>query len=53
MLSEDLAKYDGQFESATNKIVDVLRSGYKSDETQVDNACRIADRVFLAVSDNR
>ena len=45
MLSEDLAKYDGQFEGATNKIIDVLRTGYKGDESRVDNACRIADRM--------
>jgi hypothetical protein len=44
MLSEDLAKYDGQFESAVNKIVDVLRSAFKGDESRVDFACRIADR---------
>lgn len=46
MLSEDLAKFDGQFEGATNKIVDVLRSAYKGDEARVDYACRIADRIL-------
>jgi hypothetical protein len=46
VLSEDLAKFDGQFESATNKIVDVLRSAYKGDETRLDYACRIADRMI-------
>ena len=46
MLSEDLAKFDGQFEGATIKIIDVLRSAYKGDEERVDYACRIADRIL-------
>jgi len=45
VLSEDLAKFDGQFESAVNKIVDVLRSAFKGDESRVDFTCRIADRI--------
>jgi V-ATPase subunit C len=45
VLSEDLAKYDGQFEAATNKVVDALRSAFKGDESRVDFACRIADRM--------
>lgn len=49
VLSEDLAKFDGQFEAATNKIVDVLRSAYKGDESRVDNACRIADRMCIFI----
>jgi hypothetical protein len=53
VLSEDLAKYDAQFEGATIKIVDVLRTGYKGDEAQVDNACRIADRKLLDMADTR
>jgi hypothetical protein len=48
VLSEDLAKYDGQFEGATGKIVDVLRNAYKGDESRVDNACRIADRKSIS-----
>ena len=46
VLSEDLAKFDGQFEGATNKIIDVLRNAFKGDETRVDYACRIADRMW-------
>lgn len=46
MLSEDLAKYDGQFEGATNKVVDVLRSAFKGDK-RVDDACRVGDRMRL------
>jgi hypothetical protein len=45
VLSEDLAKYDGQFESATNKVIDVLRSVFKGDEKRVDDACRVGDRM--------
>jgi hypothetical protein len=45
VLSEDLAKFDGQFEGYTNKIIDVLRTAFKGDESKVDNACRIADRT--------
>jgi len=45
VLSDDLAKYDGQFENSTNKIIDVLRGAYKGDENRVDNACRITDRM--------
>jgi hypothetical protein len=45
VLSEDLAKFDSQCEVATIKIIDVLRSGFKGDESRVDNACRIADRT--------
>ena len=55
VLSEDLAKYDAQFESATNKIIDVLRGAFKGDESRVDNACRIADRTYciIVLTDNR
>jgi hypothetical protein len=50
VLSEDLAKFDGQFEGAVNKIIDVLRSGFKGDESRVDFACRIADRIpYLSI----
>ena len=49
MLSEDLGKFDGQFEGATNKIVDVLRSAFKGDETRLDYSCRIADRMLFIV----
>jgi hypothetical protein len=45
VLSEDLAKFDGQFESAVNKIEEVLRSAFKGDESRVDFANRIADRT--------
>lgn len=45
MLSEDLAKFDGQFEGAVLKIVDVLRSTFKGDESRLDYACRIGDRI--------
>jgi hypothetical protein len=44
VLSEDLAKFDGQFEGAVNKIIEVLRSAFKGDESRVDFACHIADR---------
>lgn len=47
VLSEDLAKFDGQFENAVNKIVDVLRSAFKGDESRLDFTCRIADRIQL------
>jgi len=47
VLSEDLAKFDGQFEGNTNKIIDVLRTAFKGDEARVDNACRIADRISI------
>jgi hypothetical protein len=47
-LSEDLAKFDGQFEGTTNKLVDVLRSAFKGDDRRVDDACRVGDRISLA-----
>lgn len=51
MLSEELAKYDGQMENATNKIIDVLRSLFKGEEARLQNACRIADRAPKLLSD--
>jgi hypothetical protein len=48
VLSEDLAKFDGQFEGAVIKIVDVLRGAFKGDESRLDFACRIADRISSA-----
>ena len=29
--------------------MDVLRNAYKGDESRVDNACRIADRMVLCI----
>lgn len=52
MLSEDLAKFDGQFEGYTNKLIDVLRTAFKGDEARVDNACRIADRNLALNKEN-
>jgi hypothetical protein len=46
VLSEDLAKFDAQCQVAAVKIIDVLRTAFKGDEARVDNACRIADRVY-------
>ena len=46
MLSEELAKYDTQMENATNKIIDVLRTLFKGDESRLKTACRIADRKY-------